>query len=149
MQKPAFPIGKLKLIIERLAREVPRRDCTLRRLRMGTNRKKKALREKEAQPSRAGAWSPQAKGSVLPHLALNYSLQWVLPCAELLFHQLPSLTGIFHYKLLGLLWEFLLFRGLLLSSPTPCHLEITNFFIPLNPLLMFPSLTLIHFLHLL
>lgn len=38
-----------------------------------------------------------------------------------------------------------LIMGVLLSSPTPCNFEITNFFIILNPLLMFPSLTLIHF----
>lgn len=79
-----------------------RRDCTLGKIKTGTNREKKSLREQETQPSSAGA---QAESSVLPHIALNYSLQ----CAELLFYQLLSLTGIFNYRPLGMLWGFLLF----------------------------------------
>lgn len=46
----------------------------------GHKQKKKALREQQAQPSSVGAQSSQAKSSVLPHIALNYSLQSLLAC---------------------------------------------------------------------
>lgn len=78
---------------------------------MGTNRKKKGTERITGTTLQCWAWSPQAESSVLPHIALNYSLQWLLPYAELHFHQLPSLTGFFNYKLLGLLKDFFFLGG--------------------------------------
>lgn len=54
-----------------------RRDCTLGRLKMGTNSKK----ENRHKPPVLGHGVHKLK--VLFCLTLNYSLQWLLPCAEL------------------------------------------------------------------
>lgn len=86
------------------------------------------------------------KLKVLFCLTLNYSLQWLLPCFCLLLGSTASTAFSdrnFELQTTGAVMGFLLFRGLLLSSPTPRYFGITNFFIALNPLLVFPSLPFI------